>query len=68
MGKIYSFHRTPETLYLKLIDMLNDFIKRMEGFTGIKIKRSISKTPSVEESLDKIASDLERIAFYLENQ
>ena len=94
MGQICSVDKLPETLYLKLIEMLNDpglpqsfivdeinaqagkhllaksslnrFIKRMEELTGTKRGRFIAKTSGVEESLDKIAKALERIAFSLE--
>jgi hypothetical protein len=96
MGQISAVDRLPETLYLKLVEMLNDpglpqsfiadeintqagkqlltrpslnrFIKRMEKLTGTKRGRFIAKTSGVEESLDKIATALERIASSLEKQ
>jgi hypothetical protein len=47
---------------------LNRFVKRMEKLNGTKRGRFIAKTSSLEESLDKIANALERIAFSLEKQ
>jgi hypothetical protein len=45
---------------------MNRFIRRMENLTGEKRGRFIVKTSDVEESLDKISTALERIAFSLE--
>ena len=44
---------------------LNRFIRSMENNTGTK--RGI-KPPTAEEALTRIASALERLVFYLENQ
>jgi len=48
---------------------LNRFVKNMENLSGMKRGRGRGrKVPSAEESLGRIATALERIAFSLENQ